>query len=124
MSIHNQLITAATILSEIPPATLVTMTRDILKSFEDPAHQDDYAFPTAEGMWLSVGTIKRVFGPEYASDRIVIEQVISVLVGQLIASAVEEVGLDVEILNPLQILALTVVTLPIEHQAFIQMTTN
>lgn len=124
MSMRNQLMTAAAVLAEITPEFLVNEVREIIASFELPENQENPAFPTADGQWLSIAEIKAHFGPDYASDHIVIEQVLSVYIGLAIKTAVEEVGLDVGVLNPLQAFALSVVLAPAEQQAFVRMTAN
>lgn len=124
MSIRNQLMTAAQILGEVTPELLVTEVRKVIVGFEDPNTQDDHAFPTADGQWLTVAEIKEHFGPNYATSPIVIEQVLAVYAGRLIQVTVEQVGLDVQALRPLQISALMMVITLAEQQALVRMTTN
>lgn len=124
MSIRNQLRTAKGILAGMTGALLAKEVRATIASFEKPELQDAPAFPDISGRWLTVAQVKEHFGPDYATTPVVIEQVISVFIGNLVRKTIEEVGLDVRVLTPQQAMDVMSVTAHAEQSALVRMTTN
>lgn len=124
MSTRNQVRTAAKILSGTTGAFLAKEVRAVIATFEQPELQNEKAFPTEDGRWLSIAEVKAHFGPGYANHPIVLEQAISVYAGRMIHLAVQEVGLDVRTLTPQQLAGLYMMTTAAEQDAFKRMTTN
>lgn len=124
MSIRNQLRTVKSILAGTTGAFLAKEVRATIASFDLPENQNEKAFPTADGRWLSVAQIKEHFGPDYATNPTVIEQVLATYIGRLVNKAIEEVGLDVRTCTPDQLEAVFGALVTAEQQALVRMTTN
>lgn len=124
MSIRNQVRAAKGILAQTTGAILAKEVREALTSFEAPENQNAPAFPTADGRWLTVAEVKAHFGPDYATNKIVIEQSISAYAGRLVRATIEQVGLDVLALSPEQLFAVSSVTNQAEQDAFVRLTAN
>lgn len=124
MSIRNQLRAAIDILSCTTGPMLAKQVREVMTSFNDPELQNEPVFPTAYGRWLTVAEVKEYFGPNWATDRTVIEQCISAYTGRLTRAAIEEVGLDIYSLSPGQLGRILTATTKAEESAFVLMTAN
>ncbi|MNW02645.1 hypothetical protein D3C71_1984610 [compost metagenome] len=73
---------------------------------------------------MTVAEVKEHFGPDWATDRTVIEQCINAYAGRLARAAIEQVGLDVRVLSPDQMAQLLTATTKAEELAFVRMTAN
>lgn len=124
MSIRNQLRTVKGILAHTTGALLAKETRASIASFDLPENQNQPAFPTVDGRWLTVAQIKEHFGPTYATNPTVIEQVLAAYIGRLVNKAIEEVGLDVRACTPDQLEAVFGALVEAEKNALVRMTTN
>lgn len=124
MSIRNQLRTVKAVLASVTSTFLAKETRATIASFDLPENQNEKAFPTADGRWLTVAQIKEHFGPGYATDPVVIEQVLAAYIGRLVNKAIEEVGLDVRACTPDQLESVFGALVTAERQALVRMTTN
>lgn len=124
MSTRNQVRTALKILSMTTGALLAKEVREVIATFEQPEVQDLPAFATADGQWLTVAQVKKVFGPDYATNSIFLEQCIGAYAGRLINKAIEEVGLDIRVLSPAQLAVVFHSTTQAEENALVRMTTN
>lgn len=124
MSIRNQLRTVKSILAGTTGAFLAKEVRATIASFDLPENQNEKAFPTAACRWLSVTEVKEHFGPDYATNPTVIEQVLAAYIGRLVNKTIEEVGLDVRACTPEQLEAVFGALVTAEQQAFVRMTTN
>lgn len=124
MSIRNQLRTVKSILAGTTGVFLAKEVRATIALFDLPENQNEKAFPTADGRWLSVAQIKEHFGPDYATNPTVIEQVLAAYIGRLVNKAIEEVGLDVRTCTPDQLEAVFGALVTAEQQALVRMTTN
>lgn len=124
MSIRNQLRTVKGVLAGVTGAFLAKETRATIASFALPENQNEKAFPTVEGRWLTVAQIKEHFGPDYATNPTVIEQVLAAYIGRLVNKAIEEVGLDVRACTPDQLHAVLGALVEAEKNALVRMTTN
>lgn len=124
MSTRNQVRTALKILSMTTGAFLAKEVREVIATFDQPEVQDQPAFATADGQWLTVAEVKAYFGPDYATNTIFLEQCIGAYAGRLINKTIQEVGLDIRVLTPTQLAAVFNSTTQAEENALVRMTAN
>lgn len=125
MSIRNQLRGASKMLSGMTGAMLAKEVREVIASFEKPEWQNEKAMLDAQtGVWLTAAQVKETFGPDYATNHIVIEQTIAAYAGRLAKAALEKFGLSPMMLNEKQLADYLSITNSIEKEAFVRLTAN
>jgi hypothetical protein len=124
MSTRNQVRTALKLLSMTTGGLLAKEVREVIATFDQPEVQNEPAFATADGQWLTVAQVKQIFGPNYATNKTFLEQCIGAYAGRLINKTIEQVGLDVRVLTPAQLAAVFHSTTQAEEDALVRMTAN